>query len=164
MTRQNKETHLRSWADVVCKIWLNPTEQSEIGNANSRAHIKKLTKEGDIIVKPTTVHSRARTRALPAAKRKGRHWHADTGTNKVCMPTKRVLRRLLRKYREAGKINKHLYVAHFSFPSEVEKSCTRVLTDQMEARRVKNKVHRRTARVQEKRTGFLAIEVSSVKE
>ncbi|KAJ7237452.1 hypothetical protein B0H12DRAFT_1238198 [Mycena haematopus] len=41
---------------------------------------------------------------------------------------------------------------------------TKVLSDQMEARRVKNKAARRAARVQEKRSGFLAVEESAVKE
>lgn len=169
------------------KIWLDPAEQSEIGNANSRAHVKKLIKEGRVIIKPTVIHSRARTQELHAAKRKGRHTGPGKrkGTAEARLPTKvqwmrrqRVLRRLLRKYREAGKIDKHLYLVLVFFfrcrslisylryhslyqkskgnvfknkrvlmeyihKAKAEKNRTKVLSDQMEARRVKNKVCRR---------------------
>ena len=36
------------------KIWLDPAEQAEIGNANFRTHVKKLIKDGRIIIKRTT--------------------------------------------------------------------------------------------------------------
>merc|ERR1712019_209496 len=55
------------------KVWLDPNESTEIGNANSRQNIRKLIKDGLIIKKPQVVHSRARTRANMEAKQKGRH-------------------------------------------------------------------------------------------
>lgn len=79
--------------------------------------IRSLRKDGYIIVKPQAIHSRSRVRAHDAAKAKGRHTGAGKrkGTAEARMPTKvlwmrrqRVLRRMLRKYREEGKINKHL--------------------------------------------------------
>merc|ERR1712222_226407 len=100
------------------KIWLDPNEINEISLANSRRNVAKLHRDGLIIKKPAVVHSRARVTLRNEAKRKGRH----TGTGKrrgtanarlpvkvLWMSRQRVLRRLLKKMRDAKKIDKHIY-------------------------------------------------------
>merc|ERR1711918_15841 len=120
------------------KIWLDPNEVNEISLANSRLNIRKLAKDGLVIKKPTKVHSRYSQRKHLAAKRKGRHTGLGkrVGCKDARMPQQiiwmrrlRVLRRLLKKYRDAKTIHKE----------KAKAIQEKQIAEQAEARRAKAK-------------------------
>ncbi|KAF7581522.1 60S ribosomal protein L19-B [Clavispora lusitaniae] len=185
--RANLRTQKRLAASVIGvgkrKVWLDPNETTELASANSRQAIRKLYRNGTIVKKPVTSHSRSRARAHAESKRNGRHmgYGKRKGTKDARMPSQvlwmrrlRVLRRLLAKYRNAGKIDKHLYhslylsakgntfkhkrslIEHI-IQAKAEAAREKSLKEEAEARRLRNRAarERRQQRVEEKRQAFL---------
>lgn len=185
--RANLRTQKRLAAAVAKvgkrKIWMDPNEASEIAQANSRSAIRKLISNGTIVKKPTRIHSRSRTRMMAESKRNGRHggYGKRKGTKEARLPSQvvwirrlRVLRRLLAKYRDAGKIDKHLYhslykaakgnafkhkralVEHI-IQAKADAARENALKEESEARRAKNRSlrERRAQRAVEKKEAML---------
>jgi len=166
------------------RVWIDPNETNEVALANSRKNIRKLFNDGLIMKRAVHMHSRSRCKKIHEAKRKGRHTgHGKRkGTKNARMPSKvlwmrrqRVLRRLLKKYREAKKITKDIYhnfylaskgnqfknksvLIEAIHKSKQEKIREKQLAEQREARRIK------AAEKKEKRNTRKAIQMGLIED
>jgi large subunit ribosomal protein L19e len=176
----------------VKRVWIDPNEIAEVALANSRKNIRKLFKDGLIMRRQVHMHSRSRVQAFHEAKRKGRHTGTGKrkGTKDARMPQKvlwmrrqRVLRRLLRKYRDAKKITKDIYHQFYLgskgnlyknktvlieaiHKMKQEKIREKQLAEQRDARRAKNtaRKEKRVAKKLEQLTGQAAAPVKEEKK
>merc|ERR1712228_754099 len=88
----------------------------------TRTAVRKLIRDGFIIRKPQKIHSRFRARQRALEKKKGRHLghgsrkgtrNARCSTKMLWMKRQRAMRRLLVRYKLAGKIDRKMYHRYY---------------------------------------------------
>ena len=136
------------------RVWMDPNEVNEIAIANSRKAVRKLIKDNFIFKKKISMHSRQRARLRKAEVRQGRHTGLGKrrGAAEARMPQKvlwirrqRTLRRLLKKYRESKKIDKHLYHQLYLDCKANQYKSKRNLADAIDKILYKKKLEQKTA-------------------
>ena len=139
---------------------MDPNEASDISLASSRLTVSKLIKNGLIHKRNVAIHSKSRHQRHMEAKAKGRHtgYGKRKGSQNARMPLKvlwmrrqRVLRRLLKKYREAKKIDKHLYRELYSNSKGNQYKNKRVLIEAIHARKAETQRQKNIQEQQEAR-------------
>ena len=136
------------------RVWMDPNEVNEIAIANSRKAVRKLIKDNFIFKKKINMHSRQRARLRKEEVRQGRHtgFGKRRGPSDARMPQKvlwirrqRTLRRLLKKYRESKKIDKHLYHQLYLACKANQYKSKRNLADAIDKILYKKKLEQKTA-------------------
>ena len=136
------------------RVWMDPNEVNEIAIANSRKAVRKLIKDNFIFKKKINMHSRQRARLRKEEVRQGRHtgFGKRRGPSDARMPQKvlwirrqRTLRRLLKKYRESKKIDKHIYHQLYLDCKANQYKSKRNLADAIDKILYKKKLEQKTA-------------------
>ena len=100
------------------KVFFYPEQVKELSRLHTREQLRAAIKVGYVARKADNTVSRFNTRKVHAEKAKGRHTGIGKriGGREARMPTKilwtrrqRILRRVLSRFRDAGKIDKHMH-------------------------------------------------------
>lgn len=106
----------------LSRVWINPNRIEDVADAITRADIRTAIQSGSIRKLPAKGNSRGRIRKQLRQKARGkRSGHGSRkGTYNTRYPSKvrwmktiRAVRHQLRKYRQEGKLDRHLYRRYY---------------------------------------------------